>query len=579
MQFKKITELTATQVRSFFARSFFGLLSRKNKSEKFSEKLTDIIRRADLKALIKLRKKKYDFTLLASLYGTTLHSVYRISNGNSEVLRFFLDLYASDDFNERDRSGNTLLDTVVIEGRLDLCRLLVTHGVALYACDDSDFTTPIQKAIRYDQEQILLYFLKYLSNHERMHAVITCILKEAVIEERMELIDLLVKYDLDLAHLFENNCNLLSFVKTPRVLRKLCVKGFDINHQDEFGVSLIAKLVMDNSSQLASALLEFDPNLNDGISEYSDLLLAAAKHNNIKLLAKLITKEPKGISAEIKAQNIYAHNIKKDKPNLNSDTIAAAQDPVDRGAGQTEHNFREWIICSCISDRYSLEVIKFFIAQGANINGQNHRLETPLMIAAQKNNVYYLRFLNKLKVNPDIVDVNGKNALMHAIINQSEKCVMPLMSVSGNFSLKDKKGLDIALHCAIAGTELIAKFLMAKGINIDKTCSNGQSTLILAAMANNGVMINYLHQLNADLNAVDCYKRSALMYASGNGQIEAVKLLLSFCADKSLLDENGDSAFDLAKTIEIKLLLDESEAVKQKNKKSMQETSPLSVHP
>ncbi len=504
MHIGKFFETTTKQLKNVLSLSCF-----KANSHKAALKVSDAVRLGDFNQLAKMKSKSCDFKLIASLYGTRLHSVYRLSNGDLETLRFFLDIGI--DLNERDRSGDTILDTAVIEGRLDICRLLVTHGIKLQASDNSGFTTPIQKAIRYDQEQILVYFLKYLSNHEHLRPILTDILKEALVDNRIELINLILSYDLDVNRTYQNKCNLIHFVKSPYVFNKLVDKGFDLNQQDEFGVSFIAKLVTDNREELACAVLECDPKLEDSVSEFSDLLITAAKNNNIKLLEELIVKQPGALSK------------------------------LEEGL-----TFNDWIICNCVEDRCSLEVIKFFIDQGARIDGRTHRQETPLMIAAQKNNPYYMRYLTKAGANPNLVDIEGKNALMHTIIKQSEKCIMPLLASTTNLFAKDKKGFDIILHCAVNGTELVAKFLMAKGIGLKKTCSNKQTTLILAAMANNVDMISFLVQLGADVDAVDDQQRSALMYASNNACIESVELLLNLGANKTLVDINRQSAFDLA---------------------------------
>lgn len=481
--------------------------------QKATVEIIAALRLGDLAKLGKLHSKACRFEVIASLYGTLLHSAYRLSDGNIEVLRFFLDI--GFDPQQRDRSGNTLLDTAVIEGRMDLCRLLLTYGVTLQVTDDSGFTSPIQKAIRYEQEQILVYFLKYLNNHEHLKPVVTDVLKVAVTEERIGLLEQVLVYDIDVHRVFEEGASLLHFVKSPAVLIKLCKYGFDINQQDEFGISLIAKLVMDDRHELAQALLTFHPCLTDGVTEYSDLILAAAKNNNQKLLKLLIAQESE--------------------------------------SGKYS-DFRLWIIIDCVEDKFSLDIMRLFIIHGADINSRNHHSETALMIAAKNNNPYYVRFLVKAGADPNLLDSKGQNALMHAIINKSEKCIMPLLGSTVDIFHRDKKGFDITLHCIARGTELIAGLLIAKGLQLVQLFKNRQTSLTLAAMANNVEMIGLLIQLGVDINAVDNRQRSALMYAAGNGLQQATQCLLVAGADSSLVDKNGNTAESLSSSKAVKSL-------------------------
>lgn len=508
MRINKLTTLFTTTLRNIFA--FFVCRAGKYK---IAQELSEAIRLGNLHKLAGLKAVGCRFDMIASLYGTLLHSVYRISDGNLQVIQFFLDCQANP--LDRDHAGNTLLDTAVIEGRLDLCRLLLRNGVKLEVTNELGITTPIQKAIRYRQERILEYFLKFLSNHPDMHYLTTDVLKLVIEENQQELLELVLDYDIDVGRVYQNGGNLLHYIHSPEILNKLIKRGFDINQVDEFGVSLLAKLVMDNQDSLALTLLDWKPQLSNGVSEYSDLILAAAKHDNLSLLERLL-----------------AH-----------------------GQGLANNDFHEWILIECIEDRLSLDVIKLLIVNGAHVNCRNHREQTPLMLAAKKNNPYYIRYLLRLGANPDLVDKTGRNALMHAIINRSEKCIMPLLTRSKDIFRRDHKGFDITLHCIVKGTELIANLLLAKGLELVQVFDNGQTSLMLAAMANNVELIELLLKLGMDVDAVDAKNRSALMYAAGNNLMTATHKLLEAGANPALVDINGRVAADLTSNHKIIKLL------------------------
>ena len=497
-------------VQSIFTRlkDLGSFCSRKSAQQKRGLALIEATRQADLAKLQKLKRKRVDFSLLASLYGSVLHTAYRLSDGHADVMRFYLE--QDPQFHQKDHAGHTLLDTAVIEGRLDLCRLLVTYGNPVVVSDPDCDSTPVQKAIRYHQEQILMYFITYFDNHDKLRGLITDVLKEAVLADQLEVVNLLLPYELDLVRTYENGASLLHLVQSKAIMEKLIFRGFDLNQLDEFGVSVIAKTVLENQEALASCVLEYDPDVSQGVGTFPNLLMAAAKNNNLNLLDALLRHEPN----------------------------SSLRSP--------DANFRSWILSFCVEDRCSLEVIRFFMHHGAKLDGGNVRMETPLIIAAQKNDQYYLRFFLKAGANANAIDLEGKNALMHAIINRSEKCVMPLLSHTSNLFSDDKKGHDVIIHCARHGNELIAKLLMAKGIGFSRLGENRQTMLMLAAANNNIEMVSFLQQAGVSLEAVDGRGQTALMYAIQSDAKDAASLLLTLGADPMHQDNKGNSAQSLA---------------------------------
>jgi ankyrin repeat protein len=82
---------------------------------------------------------------------------------------------------------------------------------------------------------------------------------------------------------------------------------------------------------------------------------------------------------------------------------------------------------------------------------------------------------------------------------------------------------------------------------------DGMTPLHWAAIKGHVEIIDLLHAHGADLNAVDDPDgKTPLIYAVRNGRIEAVRLLLRLGSNRDIRDHKGQSAFDVAKSLNYK---------------------------
>lgn len=112
-----------------------------------------------------------------------------------------------------------------------------------------------------------------------------------------------------------------------------------------------------------------------------------------------------------------------------------------------------------------------------------------------------------------------------------------------------KRGLDpnaatgntknTILHIALYGKNTeAAKLLVEAGADILKGDQNGLSPLSLAAASNNAELVSYFLDKGADVNHINSNRifSTALMEATENNAIDAMKVLLARGADINILD-------------------------------------------
>jgi ankyrin repeat protein len=135
--------------------------------------------------------------------------------------------------------------------------------------------------------------------------------------------------------------------------------------------------------------------------------------------------------------------------------------------------------------------------------------------AAYDGNVEKVKLAIKTGIQANIVDENGKNALMLAAFN---------------------------------GHADIVKILIKEGVSVNSKDNTNLTALIYASSGPHPNTVQLLINNKANINDFDNVEHfTALMFAVSEGQLEVVKILMENGADASLMDIDGDNAEDFAR--------------------------------
>lgn len=95
----------------------------------------------------------------------------------------------------------------------------------------------------------------------------------------------------------------------------------------------------------------------------------------------------------------------------------------------------------------------------------------------------------------------------------------------------------------------IVRFLVDSGIDINRSNDMGRTALMFASDNGDKEIVSYLLDHGADVNLTDIYGWSALMYAINNMHVEIVELLLRKGANVHTRNKEGKTPLKLAKNL------------------------------
>lgn len=358
--------------------------------------------------------------------------------------------------------------------------------------------------------------------------------------------------DMQLMEAIENN-NLES-------VRMLVSRGANINYRGQHGETPLIKAMLCEDSRICRFLLDAGADVNLAtIKGYSPLTFACLQ-NNFEY-ARMLCGNHADISA--RTQEGWTPLI------IASTNSSVFFDNIDH---PFFHNFLEIIFryAHYHPDYNPVHIVNLLLDRGADPGESNIFCTTSLMAAAGMANYPILQSLLSKKTAIDQQDIEGKTALMYAVIStieehidslihmrlvshtvklsdfmtplmlaqirprfepQKELCVNYLINNGADIRAKDKRGISLLTHAARTGNFNVVRNLVGNGAHVQEKSPQGISPLYAAAFNGHNDIVEFLLSQGADIDARLNDGETPLMAAVWNGQVETVSLLISRGAD------------------------------------------------
>ena len=212
-----------------------------------------------------------------------------------------------------------------------------------------------------------------------------------------------------------------------------------------------------------------------------------------------------------------------------------------------------------------MNCLRLLIEAGADVNISNDNWNTPLMLAAAKDNEQCLRMLLQAGANRDKTNAKGRTALMVAVKKDSESCVCELLKAGADvnkineeaeFNWQGETALDMAvcennINCVnmliqaganvnaqnrpphvpekppiVLATEVGNIDVIRAGADVNATDERGQSALLKTIAQHDDNILNFLIHAGADVNVVDKLGNTPLIVAAFFGNVNCIILSL-----------------------------------------------------
>lgn len=326
-------------------------------------------------------------------------------------------------------------------------------------------------------------------------------------------------------------------------------KGINLNCKDSLGntpfliaskygrIDIVKYLFDNNAQQLQKGLLVSIENDQEEVAKFliesgaslkpiddgdnrQDALYEAAEAGNVSMIELILSNgypldsEHDNLAFAVATQNIQ---------------LEAAQYLLDKGADvecEGDTTYLPALIDACLFG--NLEVIKFLVKNGVDINGGNIKGD-PIGTAAEYGNTSTVAYL----INNG-ADINA--------VPEYEDCP------------KDSSALMKAAH---SGYLDIVKLLVENGADLEYQNETADNVTVIISAAKRGSLhiLEYLIKEGANINYQDKNGETALMAAVNSDYIDNVKLLVKYKADKNLRNNDGCTALDIAKSKNSKAMI------------------------
>ena len=176
-----------------------------------------------------------------------------------------------------------------------------------------------------------------------------------------------------------------------------------------------------------------------------------------------------------------------------------------------------------------LDVVTYLINRGADVRKKDRHERTALYHASVRDHLKIVEFLLSKGAEIDVEDCFSRTPLMLAAKKGHNDVSMYLINHGADISKKDGISNQTALHYASESGHLkVVELLLSKGAKIDVKDRYHCTPLMLAAENGHNDVSMHLINHGADVSKKGgISNRTALHYASGNGHLKLVELLLS----------------------------------------------------
>ena len=183
-----------------------------------------------------------------------------------------------------------------------------------------------------------------------------------------------------------------------------------------------------------------------------------------------------------------------------------------------------------------LEVVRFLVESGAEVDAGDSDGSTPLHVAAMRGHLTCVDYLIEKGADVAFQDRNGAWSLSFAVSGADAEVVARLIEAGAPLDLRATNGLNLLHYAALRGMTDVFDQVVAAGIDPDTRSDDGSVPLHWAARGGQQAMIEKLIAAGADPEITNEHGNTPLLNAAWRGQADGVTGLIDNGADVNTVD-------------------------------------------
>ena len=488
-------------------------------------------------------------------------------NPNSEIFDFLIKNGA--DLSAHDNHGCDVLMYSMINKNLEITKRLIELGADIHSKRPENNENLLMMALRHgaNLEKIEYLLSLGIDINEKSSYGFTAIYYAASYNPYVEVLDYLIKKGADINHApdYAPNTNLLIAAaenKNVEIIKYLIDKGLDINARSRTGNTPLLEAASNPNLEVFYSLLRLGADVKAvDYNNNNALLFASAYNENYQIIPQLLQM---GFSLDDKnnlGENALIVATRNKNPEILRVLMLCCGGALNKNKEKDYFNsadiYGNTLLMHAIKNN-NIEIIKYLIDKGADVNGKTLENNTVLMLAASNitdPNIIELLINSGADVNA--VDNYGFDPINYAAIKNNNPDIIKLLINKGsNVKKTYKDGFTLAHYAATNPNPEIMQLLIDCGVDFDiklgkeleflkpldydiindSEDSKYFTPLAIASIYGTPEVCEVLIKAGSRLEVRDRYGNTPLLLATRNRNPEVFKLLLKYGADINALD-------------------------------------------